>query len=33
VGRVLSLVDRIVMPTGAAPSGKILLFRRPDAPA
>jgi hypothetical protein len=33
VGRVLSLVDRIVMPSGVAPSGKILLFRRPDAPA
>jgi SAM-dependent methyltransferase len=32
-GRVLSLVDRIVMPTGVAPSGKLLLFRRPDAPA
>jgi len=31
-GRVLSLVDRIVMPTGVAPSGKLLLFRRPDAP-
>ena len=33
VGRVLSLVDRLVMPTGAAPSGKILLFRRPDPAA
>jgi SAM-dependent methyltransferase len=32
-GRVLSLLDRIVMPTGVAPSGKLLLFRRPEAPA
>lgn len=32
VGRVLSLVDRLVMTSGVAPSGKILLFRRPDAP-
>jgi len=31
VGRVLSLVDRLVMPSGVAPSGKILLFRRSDA--
>lgn len=30
VGRVLSLVDRLVMPSGVAPSGKILLFRRSD---
>ncbi|MHB8672572.1 MAG: class I SAM-dependent methyltransferase [Candidatus Limnocylindrales bacterium] len=29
VGRILSLVDRPLMRTGAAPSGKILLFRRP----
>ncbi len=33
VGRVLSLVDRLVMPSGVAPSGKILLFRRPDPAA
>jgi SAM-dependent methyltransferase len=33
VGRLLSLVDRVVMPTGVAPSGKFLLFRRPDARA
>ena len=32
-GRVLSLVDRILMPTRVAPSGKLLLFRRPEAPA
>jgi SAM-dependent methyltransferase len=31
VGRVLSLADRLIMPFGIAPSGKILLFRRPDA--
>jgi len=30
VGRVLSFVDRLVMPTGVAPSGKIVLFRRLD---
>ncbi len=30
VGRILSLVDRPLMRTGVAPTGKILLFRRPD---
>jgi hypothetical protein len=30
-GRVLSLVDRVVMPSGVAPSGKLILFRRPGA--
>ncbi len=29
VGRILSAADRPLMRTGAAPSGKILLFRRP----
>ena len=29
VGRVLSAADRVLMWTGAAPSGKLLLFRRP----
>jgi SAM-dependent methyltransferase len=29
VGRVLSLADRPLLRTGVAPSGKILLFRRP----
>ena len=29
IGRVLDVLDRILMRTGAAPSGKLLLFRRP----
>jgi len=28
-GIVLSVADRLLMPTGAAPSGKLILFRRP----
>jgi SAM-dependent methyltransferase len=29
IGRALDVLDRALMPSGAAPSGKLLLFRRP----
>jgi len=32
-GRVLSIADRVLMRTGVAPSGKIILFRRPGSEA